>query len=273
MTKKKPAAPAVPDESVPAALSQSDPSAGASALGEPSQNGSPAPATLDDVIPLAPLDDASTPNVEAALGALDAPAIGPPGTSPPASGAIASPGTPAPGRWSQHKIKRSNRRELMARVRELQEAPPPAPIAGAPGEAPAPTSDEVTGLLRSVLPAVDACLTHFGGAELAISESQRELLAKVWAPPALPYYVALKARLPLLPALVATLGVYVPKAISQAKASAKLKSATAADVVTEPVAPLVPVPDELPPVPDAPPAIVAAPDVPGVTMPYGGPKE
>ena len=260
MTKKKPATPApaeIPPNETP---------------GPPSPDESPAPepmpATVDEAIQLAPAQ--TPPDAAAALAALDGPPAPAPGTSPPAvpNAELAK----EPKRWTDRRISRASRKELKARVVELQASPLAA--APAPGAiAPVPvTTEEVETLIGQVLPAVDACLVFFGGKELATTPEQRKLLAKTYTAPAIPHYETLKARLPWLPAIGATLGVYVPKVIDRLQAAAKLKRAAAAELGTPApdVAPVVIEPVPLEPGPPAPVGMALVPDYP---MPFGGPIE
>lgn len=228
-------------------------------------------ASVEDVIALAPA--AETPDVAAAVASLEPPA---PGGPLPAgqTGDIVSPAAADPvkdpKRWGDKRIRRATKAQLQKRVRELQDAPPPAPVAEAIPATPVDSS-EVTQLLENVFPGVDALLVFAGGKDFAAKPDELRLLAKTFTPPLLPHYETLKARIPWLPAIGATLGVYVPKVVARMKAAQEAGQVTPAPTTTLPAEPSA-APLELVPVQE-PAAIPAPAGLDSHTMPYGGPNE
>jgi hypothetical protein len=244
-----------PDES-PAVVPDESPAPGAPVV-EPA-------ATIEDVIQLEPAPEA--PNVAAAVAALDAPAAGPP--APDGSTPAAVVPVKDPTRWSENRIKRASRAELKKRVQQLQDAPPPAPAMTAEVQTPV-APEEVTQLVRQVLPAVDAVLVFAVGKQLAAKPQELDLLAKTYTPALLPHYEQLKAKLPWIPAVGATLGVYVPKVVERLQEVRREKAAKqdAGPAPAPDVSPIVIDPQqELPQ-----PATATAGDQ--FTQPYGGPHE
>jgi len=177
-----------------------------------------------------------TPEPEpAAPGAAPAPAPGG-GTAPPAlSGVVQGSAAPALGAWTDRRIGRAKRRDLAAKVRELQgELATLQPAggsfadgAGLPGQSPVEELDELFAL---VLPAISALLEYAVGPEMHLDATECRVLAKTGAPAALPYYAKARTAAPVTPFLLAVAAVFGPKLVDVAKARAKIKAGQPAAV-------------------------------------------
>jgi len=261
-------------EPTPAPESGTDDTAGSASLSE-------LPTAIEDVLPAPPASEA--PDVQAAVASLtpppEPPAPGPafvdggrltgPDRPAPYTGKVETPVTPI-DRWSDRRIRRSNRSELGRRVRELESElasvrPLGAEREGADATA-LPAVDPVTELeelFKIVLPGVSAILEYTIGPEMRVDATEQRVLIKTGAPAALPHFAKARAATPLLPFLVALAAVFVPKGVAVAKARQKRQAA-----------------GELPPAPELPPARptgpVPAPEVPNEAAArdrFGGPRE
>lgn len=162
--------------------------------------------------------------------------------SPP--GAPATPGGPAPSipgappgrpgfkRWSSTKRKNATRKELAARVAELEslvEVTPPPSARGAPAAEPAGLSIEQAAAIagesiEQTLGIVSGIAKRMRGPHWELTAEERKALGSAWGPVLAPYLGTFAAHLPLVGALTLTASVVWPR-IEQDMQFAKLASA------------------------------------------------
>lgn len=223
--------------------------------------GAELPGTVEELLP-AP-DREEVPDVQAAVASLTPPPAKP---AEPVVGAIewkerlaaagAPPGhtapveTPTPGRWSDRKIQRSNRKELRSHVRELEaELATLRPLGGPPageGEPGVSPVQELEELFQIVVPAISAVLEYTIGPEMKVDATETRVLVKTGAPAAVPYFAKARAAAPLLPFLVTLVAVFGPKAVAVAKSKQKQREAaslTPAPIEERPRPSAIPAPE------------------------------
>jgi len=216
-----------------AASSPGDPLAPAPAnpLGElaPAMDAEPAPdaqAAFASLEPKAePLASAELP--PPATGGPEPVRHGPPKYTPPNKAGL-PPGYVHRGdKWLRDKKKS----ELAARVQELQTIIETRPAAPAAELAVEPVSiEECRELLTRVVPAIDAVVVFALGDVFKATAKDQELLVSTTAPVVFPHYAELKTKLPWIPAGVALLAVYLPKALEKVKEERAKKKAEGAGV-------------------------------------------